>query len=172
MKRTKGNEHYMAANQAVSSSSAAIKVESRCNIFSLVEWHSNRSTPSVLPAMQLNAKQAFLLHPPSSDSSIAVNLLNWKKSIEKQSMLQVRRNSYQIFPLHLKTTRNSNEKIRLEKRLRENTILERWDERNRSDFSMKNKVHNWPSFIRKWKLQNTTANVISKSHWELYRSTS
>ena len=67
---------YMAANHAVSSSSADKRVDSLCKIFSLVECSNNLVTPSALPAMQLNAKQAFLLHPPKSDSNISVNLLS------------------------------------------------------------------------------------------------
>ena len=67
---------YMAANHAVSSSSADRRLESLRRICSLFESSNNRITPLVLPAMQLNAKQAFLLHPPTSDSNISVNLHN------------------------------------------------------------------------------------------------
>ena len=39
-------------------------------------WLNNLDTPSLLPAIQLNAKQAFLLLPASPEHSISVNFDN------------------------------------------------------------------------------------------------
>ena len=73
---------YIAANHAVSSSSVFNNEANLRSIFSLAVWLNNFDTPSLLPAIQLNAKQAFLLLPASPEHNISVSFDNCKEETD------------------------------------------------------------------------------------------
>ena len=61
---------YIAANQAVSASSADISSDRDLSMASVWEFLSSRMWPSLFMARQLRAKHAFLLVPASQHDSM------------------------------------------------------------------------------------------------------